>query len=100
MVAALGAVFMSCGVLPRAAFAAQLQAYAIFEIAPSSDDNAVAEKLRSTSLRNCLQLLVGRQARDVFVHIACDDRDLNEAFSELSRVNGISRATLVALKRE
>jgi hypothetical protein len=82
------------------ALAAQVQAYGIFEIVPSSDGNAVAEKLRSTSLRNCLQLVVGRHARDIFVHIACDERDLSEGFLELSRVDGISRATIVSLKRE
>jgi hypothetical protein len=84
----------------QVALAAQLQAYVIFEIVPSSDENAAAEKLKSASLRNCLQLVVGRHARDVFVHIACDERDLNEGFSELSRVDGISRATIVSLKHE
>jgi hypothetical protein len=49
-----------------------------------------------------LQLVVGHHARDIVVHIACDDRDrdLSAAFLELSRVDGISRATIVSLKRE
>ena len=98
--APLVAVLICCWAIPQMAFAAQLQAYVIFETVPSSDENAAAEKLRSASLRNCLQLVVGRHARDVFVHIACDERDLNEGFSELSRVDGISRATIVSLKHE
>jgi hypothetical protein len=98
--APLVVVLICCWAIPQAALAAQLQAYAIFEIAPSSDENAAAEKLKSVSLRNCLQLVVGRHARDVFVHIACDERDLNEGFLELSRVDGISRATVVLLKHE
>ena len=95
-------VVLTCCAIPQVALAAQVEAYGIFEIVPASDGNAVADKLRSTSLRNCLQLVVGHHARDIIVHIACDDRDrnLSEAFLELSRVDGISRATIVSLKRE
>src|SRR5262245_21423669 len=73
---------MCWGAIPPQAQAAQVQAYAIFEIAASTEVNAAAEKLRSTSLGNCRQLIVGTQGQDVFVHIACDDRGdyLNQAF--------------------
>jgi hypothetical protein len=98
--APLVVVVACCWAIPQVALAAQVQAYVIFEIVPSSDENAAAEKLKSASLRNCLQLVVGRHARDVFVHIACDERDLNQGFLELSRVDGISRATIVSLKHE
>jgi hypothetical protein len=103
--ASLLAVAVCCGAIPQQAFAAQVQAYVVFEIAASSDVSAAAEKLRSTSLSNCLQLVVGRHAQDVFVHIACDEREdrrdasyLNQAFLALSRVDGIDRATIVSLK--
>jgi hypothetical protein len=99
------AVIACCGAIPQLALADQVQAYVIFEIAPSTDESVAAEKLRSASLGNCLQLLVGRHGRDVFVHIACDERGtlgdrsfLNQAFLELSRVDGIARATIVSLK--
>jgi hypothetical protein len=90
---------------PQQALAAVVQAYIIFEIAASSDETATAEKLRSTGLANCLQLIIGRHARVVFVHIACDERGdsdpsyLNQALQRLSRVDGIARATLVSLKQ-
>jgi hypothetical protein len=94
-----------CGAIPQQALAAQVQAYVIFEIAASSDASAAVEKLRSTSLGNCLQLIIGGHARDIFVHIACDERGdrgdtsfLNQAFLALSRVDGIARATIVSLK--
>src|SRR5262249_11760643 len=87
-----------CGGIPLQALAAQVQAYVIFEIAASSDVSAAAEKLRSTSLSNCLQFIIGHHARDVFIHIACDERgdgdtsNLNQAFLTLSRVDGIAHA--------
>ena len=89
---------------PQQTLAAQIQTYVIFEIAASSDQTAVTEKLRSTSLGNCLQLVVGQQARDVFVHIACDEsgqdsKYLETAFLKLSGIPGIARATIVALKQ-
>jgi hypothetical protein len=89
---------------PQQARAAQLQTYAIFEIAASADGGAVADKLRSTSLGNCLQLVIGTHARDVFVHIACDEttqdsKYLEKALLDLSRTEGIVRATIVALKQ-
>jgi len=94
-----------CGGTPQQALAAQVQGYVIFEIAASSDVSAATEKLRSTSLGNCLQLIIGHHARDVFVHIACDEHgdredtsNLNQAFMTLSRVDGIARATIVSLK--
>jgi hypothetical protein len=95
-----------CGAIPQQALAAQVQAYVIFEVAASSDVSAASEKLRSTSLGNCLQLIIGRHARDVFVHIACDERGgrgdtsyLSQAVLALSRVDGIARATIVSLKQ-
>ncbi len=103
--ASLLAIGACCGAIPQQTLAAQVQAYVIFGIAASSDVSAAAEKLRSTSLSNCLQLVIGRHAQDVFVHIACDEREdrgdtsyLNQAFLALSRVDGIARATIVSLK--
>ena len=99
------AVAAACAaVFPQQALAVQVQTYVIFEIAASSDQNAAAEKLRSTSLGNCLQLVVGQHARNVFVHIACDESGqdlsyLEKALLQLSRVDGIARATIVALKQ-
>jgi len=100
----LFAVAASAAAFPQQALAAQVQTYVIFEVAPSSDQTAVAEKLQSTSLGNCLQLIVGQHARDVFVHIACDESGqdssyLEKAFLQLSRVDGIARATIVALQQ-
>jgi hypothetical protein len=91
------------GAIAQQAFAAQVQAYAIFEFAPSANVSAAVEKLRSTSLGNCLQLVIGTNARDVFLHLACDERGvdtsyLNQAMIALSRVEGVSRATIVSLK--
>ena len=73
----------------------------MFDVAPSSNVSAVVEKLRSTSLGNCLQLIVGSQARTVVLHLACDEDDradtrfLGQALIELSRVEGVARATIV-----
>jgi len=92
------------GAFPQQTLAAQVQAYIVFEIGASSDQNATADKLRSTSLSNCKQLIIGRHARDVFVHIACDESGapdtsyLNQAFLRLSRVDGVARANIVSLK--
>jgi hypothetical protein len=86
------------------ALAAQVQAYMLFDVA-ASDASAVAEKLRGTSLGNCLQLIVGSHARVVVVHLACDEDDradtrfLSQAVIELSRVDGVARATVVAIRR-
>jgi hypothetical protein len=102
--ACLLTVAATCAVaFPQKTFAAQVQAYAIFEIGASSEAGAAADKLRSTSLANCLQLIVGRHARDVFVHIACDEQAntnyLGQAFLQLSGIDGIARANFVLLKR-
>jgi len=79
-----------------------VQAYVIFEVGAAADDNATTERLRSTSLGNCKQLIIGRHARDVFVHIACDEQHgsthLQQAMLDLSRVEGVVRATLVSVK--
>ena len=93
-----------CGAFPYQALAGQVQAYVIFEVGASSTESAVGEKLRGTSLGNCKQLIVGSHLRDVFVHIACDEPDrgdsyLDQALVRLSRIDGISRATIVSLKR-
>jgi hypothetical protein len=102
--ASLLAVAAVCyGAMPQQAFAAMVQAYILFEIAAPSDVSAAAEKLRSTSLANCKQLILGHPARDVVVHIACDERGdpsyLNQAMQKLARVDGIARATIVSVKQ-
>ena len=88
---------------PQNTFAGQVQAYVLFQIAASSDAGAAADKLRSTSLGNCLQLVIGHHARDVFVHIACDEQSntnyLSQAFVQLSGVEGIARANFLLLKQ-
>jgi hypothetical protein len=94
---------VSCGVFPQQTLAGQVEAYVVFELGASSDESASADKLRGTSLGNCKQLIIGRHARDVFVHIACDERDqgenyLDQAFLRLSRTDGIVRATIVSLR--
>jgi hypothetical protein len=98
-----GAIFpivvaVACwGGIPQRSLAAGVQAYVIFEISASS--NETAESLRSASLANCKQLVIGNQERDFFVHIACDEHgNLDQAFLELSRLNGIVHATIVSIK--
>jgi hypothetical protein len=102
---ALLAVATACSAaFPQQTLAAQVETYVIFEIAASSDQNAVADKLRSTNLNNCLQLVVGQHLRDVFVHIACDEsgqdsKYVEQAFLKLSGIPGIARATIATLKQ-
>jgi hypothetical protein len=87
------------------ALAAQVEAYVIVDVAAASNASAAAEKLRSTSLGNCLQLIVGSDARTVVLHLACDEDDraetrfLGQALTELSRVDGVARATIVSIRR-
>jgi hypothetical protein len=89
------------------ASAEQAQAYLLFEIAVASDPSGTAERLRSTSLGNCLQVVIGSFARDVIVHLACDERGggqvgtsyLNQAVLELSRVNGVAQSTVLMVRR-
>jgi len=87
---------------PQQTLAAVVENYVIFEIAASADSKAVADNLRM-SLGNCLQIVVGQHARDVFVHIACDEggqdsKYFEKAFSDLSHIPGIARATVVTVK--
>jgi hypothetical protein len=87
------------------ALAAQVQAYVIVDVAAGSNASAAGEKLRSTSLGNCLQLILGSHARTVVLHLACDEDDradtrfLSQALIELSRVDGVARATIVSVRR-
>jgi hypothetical protein len=80
----------------------QVEAYVIFERDAAADKAATKEKLRSTSLQMCKQLIVGDHDQDVFVHLNCtengDSKNLNAAVTELSKVKGISR-TIGVLKR-
>ncbi len=79
---------------PQHALAAQVQAYIMFDVAASSNASAVVEKLRSTSLGNCLQLIVGSHARTVVLHLACDEDDrvdtrfLSQAFDRAISCRG------------
>jgi hypothetical protein len=94
----LAACFSGIG-FAQHALAAEVQAYALFEVASSANVSAAAEKLRGTSLGNCLQLVVGTKTRDVFLHIACDDPSyLTQAMIALSRVEGVSRATIISIR--
>jgi hypothetical protein len=75
----------------------QIEAYVIFEIDAGADKPATIDKLRSTSLQNCLQLIVGDHFKDVFVHISgSGDADVYTAVAELSAVKGVSRVIGVA----
>ena len=70
----------------------QVEVYVIFGIDAGADKAATIEKLRSTSLQNCLQLIVGDHFNDVFVHIAgSGDADVYTAVAQLSAVKGVSR---------
>src|SRR3954453_2804176 len=77
------------------ALAAQVQAYLIVDVAAASNASSAAEKLRSTSLGNCLQLILGSPAGTVGLRPACGEHDradtrfLSQALIELSRVDGI-----------
>jgi hypothetical protein len=86
------------------ALAAVFQAYVIVDVAPASNASATAEKLRSTSLGNCLKLILGSDARTVVLHLACDEsgadtKFLSQALIDLSRVDGVARATIVSVRR-
>ena len=75
----------------------QIEAYVIFEIDAGADKAATIDKLRSTSLQNCLQLIVGDRFQDVFVHISgSGDADVYTAVAELSGVKGVPRVIGVA----
>ena len=75
----------------------QSEVYVIFGVDTGTDKAATIEKLRSTSLRNCLQLIVGDHFQDVFVHIAgSGDADVYAAVAQLSAVKGVSRVIGVA----
>ena len=93
------------GNVSQQALAAVFQAYVIVDVAAASNASATAEKLRSTSLGNCLTLIVGSQARTVVLHLACDEGDgadtkfLSQALIELSRVDGVAHATIVSVRR-
>ena len=93
---------ISAAAFPQTTFAAQVHAYAIFEAGANADK--IAEKLRSTSLNNCLLIIVGNRARDVIVHIACDEEAnthyLGRAFGQLAGIDGIARANLVLVKSD
>jgi hypothetical protein len=70
----------------------QVEAYVIFQIDAGADKAATIDNLRSTSLQNCLQLIVGDHFQDVFVHISgTEDADVYAAVAKLSAVKGISR---------
>src|SRR4051812_31623266 len=64
-----------------------------------------AGQARHASLGNCLQLIAGSHARAVFLHLACDEDDradtrfVSQAVIELSRVDGVFRATVVSVRR-
>jgi hypothetical protein len=98
---------LSLCALPSAAVARVIQAYLLFEADPSKTD-AVREKLRGTSLGNCLQVLVGHPApNEIIVHLACDEQDdrnptgnLNRAVLELSAIDGVKRASIMVVRRD
>jgi hypothetical protein len=56
----LALAMASSGAIPQQALAAQVQAVVIFELSESLNMSAAAQNLRSTSLGNCLQLIIER----------------------------------------
>ena len=77
------------------ALAAQVQAYVIVDVAAASNASAAAEKLRSTSLGNCLQLILGSHARTVVLHLACDEDDRADTRFLTNRVRVESAAARI-----
>jgi hypothetical protein len=85
------------------AAAKSVVAYILFDIAGSD----AAEKLRSTSLGNCKQVLVGRNLDELIVHLRCDEHEresnvsyLSQAVMELAQVEGVRRATVLVVRTE
>jgi hypothetical protein len=102
----LAVALASSGLCSQPAMASQVQAYMLFELDDAFGSGDTIERLRSTSLSNCLQLIIGSHARDVFVHVACDEAggggsvdNLNDALGELSAVEGVARATVISVKQ-
>ena len=98
------AIFAAAAAAPCQAFAKSVVAYLLFEITGSD----TAEKLKSTSLSNCKQLLVGSaEANELIFHLLCDERDgnskstyTNQAVLELAQVQGVRRATVLVIRTE
>lgn len=87
---------------PCQAAAKVVVAYLLFDISGSD----VAEKLKSTSLGNCKQLLVGQvSSNEQILHLACDERDgeshvtyLSQAVVQLAQIEGVERATVLLIR--
>jgi hypothetical protein len=78
------------------AAAQTVRAYALFEIAPGGDSDAVFEALRSHSLMNCKQLVERLVPGEVVAHLECNDLEsLSQALtSELPKIEGVTRVTI------
>lgn len=88
---------------PSQAAAKSVVAYLLFDIAGPD----VAEGLRSTSLGNCLQQLVGRNLDEQIVQLRCDEHDkgsnvsyLSEAVMRLAQVEGVRQTTVLVVRTE
>ena len=107
MLLATAVATVALGTAPPEATAKAIQAYLLFELT-GSNTTVVVEKLRSTSLGNCKQLLLGHPiSHEVIVHLACDESDerndtryMSQALLELARVDGVKRATILVVKRD
>jgi hypothetical protein len=96
------AATVALGAASHEATAEQMGAYLLFELT-GSDTAAVTARLESTSLGNCKQLLVGDAPSDeVIFHLLCDEDEgttnMSQAVVELARVDGVRRATVLAVK--
>jgi hypothetical protein len=107
MLLATAVAAVALGTAPQEVAAKTIQAYLLFELT-GSNTAGVVEKLRSTSLGNCKQVLLGPPiAQDVIMHLACDESDdrqdtryMSQALLDLARVDGVKRATILVVKRE
>ena len=107
MLLATAVALVALGTVPRETAAKTVQAYLLFELTGSNTATTV-EKLRSTSLGNCKQVLLGHPiSHEVMVHLACDESDarndtryMSQALLELAGVDGVKRATLLVVNRE
>ena len=107
MLLATAVALVALGTAPPEAAAKTVQAYLLFELTGSNTTTTI-EKLRSTSLGNCKQVLLGHPiAHEVMVHLACDESDarnatryMSQALLELAGVDGVKRATLLVVNRD
>jgi hypothetical protein len=91
-------------IVPQEALARNVVSYVLFEFTGAD----TLEKLRSTSLGNCLKIPIGSgDSSEVILHLRCSENNgsstnkyLNQAVVELSQVQGVRRATVLIVRTE